>query len=114
MSSRKINLTGLSLEDRLVLPFRLKLEGVYQSFTGQSLNAEIWDADTETTLLTISTAGGGITFSTNTVTNDTVTCTFTAAQIATLSAGTYRIRVYWTTNEMTLISGKLNFVKGAP
>ncbi len=112
--ANRLNERSLSLEDKWQFTFRLKVDGVYQPFTGKALDAKIWNAETNELLLTISTVGGGITFSTETVTDDRVTCVFSKAQIETLDPGTYKVRVFNDTDDETILSGKVNFVNGAP
>jgi hypothetical protein len=114
MAANRINLRNLSLEDALSLPIRLKVNGTYQSFTGNTFSATIWDEETDTVLLTATSGAGTVLLSTNTVANDTVTASFDASAIGTLSPGTFRVRLYWNEAEMTLLSGKLNFIEGAP
>lgn len=103
MSVPQRNYKGVRIGDRFTIVFRRSNNGTYLSWTGQTMLAQIRDLDG------VLRGTGTVSYSTNTVADDTVTVNWPKAITELLEAGTYTYEIEWIEDEQTLQSGKVQF-----
>jgi len=101
---------GIIIGDTHIISLRWKVNGVYTSFTGETINFEL--RATDGTVLFTATTGSNIVYSTQTVTDDRITITIPKAVTATFPRGTHKCTIVWVDNGYTMVRGKLNFIPG--
>lgn len=100
---------GLILGRKVDITFQREVNGVNSSWTGQTFICQI--RDIEGTLLAEATnANLKISYSTDSVANDTVHIVFPDTDTETFPTGTHKYELVWVEGQSTMLIGRLNFI----